>query len=451
MALWSTTDWRALRQYASPIFIRGNPFALTALFLLVSSLVQIASDGISREHHGANTSAMGISFAMSAIAAHYWRQVDNPIAPAVPGLQRSEYRAALAFAALVGGVLATLLFRSGATSGGAAAYVATALAFGSFVPTQRNGTHVQMALRMLIMLPIMVLSFVPSIQTAMLTLPAWIGWPVAVCAAAGIANALTFDRVRTTDAMARMETMLERSGSAPARRAGRDRGQSTNCLPATLSSSTGLAGEIAAPAGRFLAFLLFAIPSALVSAHGHGSTWHAVAPVVRVQVPLAAALSIMTSGDWLRHRDDWPILFATGFHGSRLNFARALTAAFIRRAVIMSIVNAVIMTGILAAMGSISIAMAGLIGLAVASALFGASCLPCAIVLTGRFGSQGLVFAGAILGMILAAAACEGVCLGAEPRLPALLGSVALLLVGVLLLTATPRRLARTDWPLETG
>jgi len=465
----------ALRNYAKPIWLRGNSFAIlsagyfAALMMIVAATIRHHETWVhGARWHLAHTGIL-LMWTMLAGAApgsvffHYARQVRVTIAPVEPGLIDAEADAALVLSMPVAILLALPLVAMGAPPIGSLAASLTAVAF---VASTLNAQGAQQGavrlLRSLFMLPLIVVGmFYPDALLSLIFAPAPIATALCVAALPLIWLGLRFDPVRYAHSVDAIAAASSRVPLDKARRrkpvgvmralvrglAWQPRFMTASPLPQTQRAAGGMLAQflitmttvgLALGAPMLFAWIAGASPT---------KAMHHSAPMA---VALGTVIPLQSSGQWLVQRGEWPFLFIAGRYGSRAGFSRALFRGHFYNTV------SKIMTTTLAAL--LWCAMLGLLppaswliaGWCFAGAMFGAAYAGILPLLWRRFSGRSVVAAahqiglfGTVYPITLIGLLRDGV------QEWAVLGATVCVGFGVWMAWIGPRRLETMDWNFD--
>jgi hypothetical protein len=464
----------ALRNYASPIFVRGNPMPIFAAFMVAATVVGapkaaavVAAGGIHALFRHRSSFLFFwwyIAFYVPAcFTLHYWREVGSNLATAVPGLRTAELLAITIVLSTLTLLFATSLIWLGAPMAGALALAALAIAGGcAFSAGGPTGQSKGIArVRLVLFVPLILLGSQSQYFAYIVFAPA----PMAL-ALAGLAIALTVSGLRYYPARAASQIEAnEHRVDLAATRIPRNRLVSSarhligsimtwkpafmpiRPLPMTLGVTLGPIGWAVALAIQIIVFLFYMPVFAAVLGHSFVKTLIQTAPQ---SLGFSAAITVFGSGLWLINRSEWPCLYMAGRYGGRNRFSRVMANAFRAKTVEFATIAAFLLTasasvlGIINAQNSIPAAICSF-GL-----IFGASYAATLPLLWRELGGVGFIVAFALGGGFATMGILSFGIFNHGPKLWGILCTIPIVGLGLIMSRIAPRRLATMDWPIET-
>jgi hypothetical protein len=456
----------ALGNYVSMVFIRDNPQTFTAAVMTLDCYVSIFLDhsevlrhGIHRLFDGASILTVWWLAAFTlplAMMTQYWRQVRATLAPAIPGFVEAEFRAVCLMLIPVLAVLALPFLLLGAPVAGTLAMAAAGMLVGGGAAAGHPTGEQRLARRWrtMIFVPFMLVGFIPGMMGRLVFAP----WPVALAvfmlASTTLIAGLRFYPARAASETEVLELRRDRQPPLPNHR--------VRALLAVLSWRPGFmpAGALPSafgltlgPAGALLASLLkisiLIVVLCLLGSFRDGG-WHAALHHSGPQaVGQGIAFGVLSGGEWLMSRGEWPALFAAGRFGGRLNFARQMFLAHGVNMAQRALADALVGTAYAAAFGAVQGGQVLALALVIFALVFGTGYAAAVPLLWKEFGGKGLAIGLRMAAMLLVMTLLTfGVFqngLGWRTELPA----AAVLLAGLVVAWIAPGRLAAMDWPFE--
>ncbi|MCW8305483.1 hypothetical protein AruPA_00410 [Acidiphilium sp. PA] len=463
----------ALRNYASPVFVRENP-------MLASASCMLAAGAMSAPKAAATVAIGGIEalflhrsmflffwwyvafYVPACFMVHYWRQVRSNLATAIPDLKLAEFSAVAIILVILTALFATPLIGFGAPIAGALALAALAMATGgAFSSAGATGQAKGIArLRGLLFLPVMFIGSQPHYLSYVVFAPV----PVALLIA-GLAVSLAVSGLRYFPARAAREDeaqadRADRAAAAP--RAGalrmilRPIGQimtwkpgfmPVQPVPAMLGIALGPIGLLIVTCIQIGVLLLYIPAFAWITGHGFMAALIKQAPL---SIGFGVALGLFGSGQWLISRGDWPALYMAGRYGGRSGFAAAMVRAFRTNTIEIGLINAIVVTVVALSLGIVKPIQAIPVALCTFGAMFGASHLPSIPLLWRELGGKGVTLLFAMVGAFAVMALLGFGVLDHGPALWAGGCAAVLFGLGIIMSRLAPGRLAAMDWPIET-
>lgn len=463
----------ALRNYASPIFVRDNPMLIAAAGMVATTVAGapkaaalVAAGGIHALFLHQSLFLFFwwyVAFYIPAcFTLHYWREVGSNLATAIPGLRTAELLAITIALSLLTPLFAAPLIWLGAPITGALALAAIAMAGGgAFSAGGPTGQAKGIArARMLLFVPMILVGSQPQYLGYILFAPA----PVAL-ALAGLALALTVSGLRYLPARAASQieanehradlaSNTPRTGPVSAARHAIGRLMTwkpafmpIQPLPIVLGVPLGPIGLAIVTCVQITIFLLYMPSFAWITGHGFITTLHQVAPQT---IAFGVAVSLFGSGRWLLNRGDWPTLYMAGRYGGRTGYATAMGRAFRTNVIEIGVINTTVVVCLALALGIVTPLHAIPIALCSIAVIFGAGHLPALPLLWHEFGGKGFTLMFSLASVYATMAILGFGLLDHGPRLWAIACAAVLLGLGLAMARIAPRRLAAMDWPIET-
>ncbi|MDL2171822.1 MULTISPECIES: hypothetical protein [Asaia] len=452
---------RAMRLYASPIFLRENPMVLLGLLYAVicygiAVWLRLAPPHVDGLPMLVNLvmSAWWVLLlsAFSSVNTHYWRQIRSPVTFMLPRLQHGEYCAVHAIIAIAFTVLCAPPLLMGAPLLNTLSVEALALALWSGADqtgpkSMRRATRI---MRRIVSRIGFILLLVPKIQLLVFTAP----WPVALgLLLAGLGIALYEYRFRDYRLDPLPETVLVGRDHFP-----RLLQPVISCLmwrPSFLPHIP-LQDQFLTTRPVIVALvqiggtLIFAALSAimLLVMDGHLPTIDAFRhslPGYARQATLLVALGLCQK---FQKRTDWPFLVALCPFGDKAAFTRKLLQLHLMTAVFAGGVSG-LWLGLVSWYGkNLPLFHCLTWGLAAGILLVGTVCVPCLGLLSARLNRPAVNMVLTISGVVIVLQACTALMIESAFWWRGLLPLGAIVVVALLYII-TPHALARQDWPLE--
>lgn len=465
----------ALRNYASPLFLRQNAMTVPALAMLLGAATLFphafsvaAHSGIRHLFlHGGGGFTFAwwyISFYVPAcLIFHYWRQIRSNIATSVPYLPDTEFAAIVILLVPTILVLAAPLIALGAPATGSLALSSVATMSGGAMSSAGPTGHSKgiAVLRVFLFLPLMFAGTQPQYLAYILFASAPVAAAITIVASIVIVSGLRFYPARAASQIESAEHKFDLATSRPPRTgviptALRAIGHvmtwkpailSDRPLPMTLGVRLGPIGTTVLLLLQITLLLLYMPFFAWLTGHHFIKTLIQAAPQ---SLGFGVAITVFGAGQWLINRSDWPSLYMAGRYGGRIGFSRAMSNAFRARTIEFSVTGAVLVTGFALALGIVTSKTALPAALCCFGVLFGASYAPALPLFWQERGGKGFI----LMFSMAAAFGVVGVLgfgiLDHGLRLWGIGCSLAAFSFGLIISRATPGRLALMDWPIET-
>lgn len=455
----------ALRNYVSLVVVRDNPQAFTASYATLCCYLFAAMDRRRVALHGIRSLFAGESnltlwwlaacFLPMALMTQYWRQVRSTLAPAIPALVEAEFCAICLVLVAALAALGAPFILLGAPVAGTLALVASGMLVGggavATAPTGQRG--LARSWQTAIFIPLMLLGFVPGMMARLVFAPWPLGCAVLVLALCALFAGLRFYPARAAVQTEAMQARGDRAPSPPSLARGlpallawRPRFMPAAPLPSNFGLLLGPFGALLASFLQISALVL--VLCILASLQGEG--WRTA---LRHSGPMAVgqgiAFGVITAGQWLMNRGEWPVLFAAGRFGSRRSFARHIFRAHAVNTAQRALCDALVGTVFAAALGAVHGVHVAALALIIFGLVFGASYAASVPLLWREFGGKGLAVGLRMAAVLLIMTVLTfGVMQhGITPL--AGLAAAAVFLFGLAMAWLGPQRLAAMDWPFE--
>ncbi|GAA4475345.1 hypothetical protein [Gluconacetobacter asukensis] len=456
-----TDTLRALRLYASPVFIRENPTLIPAATYLVITFSSLhhPSPG-----HAGSLHDIGLFWWLaqqslfSSLCCQYWRQVRSPLAPMFPRLIAAEYRAIhillalglllLAVPAIVRGLplLNVLALES----------LNLSLSTGSDLVGPKILRPRLRKVRTAIVFGLFVVFMIPTMQDLLMKAPWFIALGVlAVALPAALAElhhspfahpgdhgpAIPATRPARRPPNPATRTLIRALMWQPPR-------LRAVPLPNGLASGAPLA-LLAQSAAILMVVTGFALLVNTISTL-HAPTWQDARDAATAVLGQVALLGAVALPNWMLSRRDWPFLLSLGPFGARADFARALYRAHAGRAVLAGTILGLFTALAAILIGTVPLPRAIAAAPALAAVIVGGSYLPSLAVFSPLTNRPGFMLLLSMLGSLAGLQIYTDILFN-KPTVPPLAWAVPVLAAAFALLMArlAPRALARADWPIE--
>ncbi|MFS3134126.1 hypothetical protein ACLRDC_01940 [Gluconacetobacter sacchari] len=456
-----TDTLRALRLYASPVFLHENP-------TLISAAVYIVITALSLRHqlpgHPDSLRDIGIFWWLAqqslftSLCCQYWRQVRSPLSPMFPRLIAAEYRAIHIMLALGLVLMAVPAVMHGLPLLNVLALESLnlSLSTGSDLVGPKILRPRLRKARTAVVFGLFVIFMLPTMQDRLMQAP----WFVAL---ALLAVALPASLVELHHSP--FAHPGDSGPALPAARPGRKPPHATFLALArvlmwqppalrAMPLPNGLASG--APLGLFVqSALIFVAATAFMLLVGGLGTLHMPTPHDGRQAATAALGQVVMLGavalpNWMLSRRDWPFLLSLGPFGARVDFARALYRAHAGRAIMAGIILSLFAALAASLIGLVPPLRALAAWPALAAVIVGASYLPSLAVLSPATNRPGIMLLLSMLGSTAGLQLYTDVLFDKPPVPPLLWGlPVAAAAFALLMARLAPRTLARADWPIE--
>ncbi|MFW7269078.1 hypothetical protein ACMAUO_14050 [Gluconacetobacter sp. Hr-1-5] len=452
---------RALRLYASPVFIRENPTLISAAVYLTITAFNLRP---STSGHEPSIHDIGMFWWLAqqglftGLCCQYWRQVRSPLAAMYPRLIGAEYRAIhvmlvlglllLAVPALMLGLplLNVLALES----------LNLSLSTGSDLVGPKILRPRLRKVRTAIVLGLFVVFLLPRMQDLLMKAP----WFVALGLLAVALPAALVELHHSpfahpgTPAPA---TPAIRPGRKPPNAAIQALIRALMWQPPRLRAvplPNGLAsgaplGLLAQSAVILAAVTGFGLLVNTISTL-HGPTLQDARSAATAALGQVAMLGAVALPNWMLSRRDWPFLLSLGPFGARADFARALYRAHAGRALMAGLILGLFTALAASLIGAVPPLRALAAWPALAAVIVGGSYLPSLAVLSSLTNRPGIILMLSMLGSLAGIQIYTELLFASSP-MPPLAWGLPIVAVAFALLMAhlAPRALARADWPIE--
>jgi hypothetical protein len=463
----------ALRNYASPVFVRENP-------MLASAAMMLVLDAINTPKAAAMVATGGIQalflhrsmflffwwyvafYVPACFTTHYWRQVRSNLATAIPDLKTAELSAVAITLVILTALFAIPLIGFGAPIAGALALAALATATGAAFSSggatgQAKGVT---RLRGLLFLPVMFVGSQPHYLAYVVFAPAPVALLIVGLAISLVVSGLRYVPARAASQDEAQADRADRAAAAP--RTGALRTilrpigrimtwkpgfMPVQPLPAMLGIALGPIGLLIVTCIQIGVLLLYMPAFAWITGHDFIAALIKQAPQ---SIGFGVALGLFGSGQWLISRGDWSALYMAGRYGGRSGFAAAMVRAFRTNMIEISLINALVVVAIALSLGIVTPIQAIPVALCTFGAMFGASHAPALPLLWRELGGKGVTLMFAMVGAFAVMALLGFGVLDHGPALWAVGCAAALFALGIVMSLLAPRRLAAMDWPIES-
>lgn len=464
----------ALRNYVAAVFFRENPMLISAVSMVLGTMVMFDRATRVVAHGGIRALFMHRSifvffwwyvafYIPACVLFHYWRQVRSNLAMSVPHLKDAEFGAVVIVLVPLICLVASPLILLGAPLPGGIALAAVAMAGGSAMgvaaPTGQSKGLARF--RLILFLPLLSAGALPQLLGYILFTPPLPAILIVIVAAGVMVSGLRFYPAQAASQGDLAEQRADRARSSPVRNGiiaqflrtvghvitWKPAFVADHPMPTTLGFRLGPIGTILALAAQMAFFLIYMPAFAWLQGQNFTSTLIQTAPQ---SLAFAIVPTLVGSGQWLINRSDWPCLYMAGRYGGRTGFAGAMADGFRSRTVEFATIGAILLTGVTLALGDIGAANTIPVALCCFGAIFGASYAATLPLLWHELGGKGFTIMFALAGGILTMGILGYGILDHGPKPWAIAAAIAMFGLGLALSRIAPRRLAAMDWPIET-